>query len=169
MLASDQKLPSAKRRHRLIKRQAFDQLCSKIGGISDTEALLEFLHNGVIFYRPGLFQNRIVLDQNWALEAIYAIFHRDKCFKQLKKLHGRFSREDLELLIWSDYAPEEQNVFLGMMESCGICFKVRKLPKDEWEYIALRVEPAVTDRLPHSPVRAQLRHTVLQARISLRR
>jgi hypothetical protein len=32
-----------------------------------------------------------------------------------------------------------------------------------------RVEPAVADWLPHSPVRAQLRHTVLQARISLRR
>src|ERR1700680_5190605 len=32
-----------------------------------------------------------------------------------------------------------------------------------------RVEPAVADWLPHSPVRAQLKHTVLQARISLRR
>src|ERR1700724_882078 len=32
-----------------------------------------------------------------------------------------------------------------------------------------RVEPAVADWLPHSPVRAQLRHTVLQARISLHR
>ncbi len=33
---------------------------------------------------------------------------------------------------------------------------------------SFRVEPAVADWLPHSPVRAQLRHTVLQARISLR-
>ena len=83
---------------------AFDQLCSKIGGISDTEALLGFLHhNGVLFYRPGLFQNQIILDQNWALEAIFSIFHREKCLKQLKKLHGRFGREDLELLIWSRY------------------------------------------------------------------
>ena len=32
-----------------------------------------------------------------------------------------------------------------------------------------RVEPSVAGWLPHSPVRAQLRHTVLQARISLRR
>jgi hypothetical protein len=95
-----------------------------------------------VFYRPGLFGDRIVLDQNWALEAIYSIFHRDKCFKQLKKLHGRFSREDLELLIWSGYTPEEQKVFLGMMESCGICFKVRKLPNDESEYIAPELLPA---------------------------
>jgi hypothetical protein len=37
------------------------------------------------------------------------------------------------------------------------------------EFQCFRVEPAVADWLPHSPVRAQLRHTVLQARISLRR
>ena len=37
------------------------------------------------------------------------------------------------------------------------------------ELLNFRVEPAVADWLPHSPVRAQLRHTVLQARISLRR
>jgi C-terminal of Roc, COR, domain len=105
-----------------------------------------FLHqNGVVFYRSGLFKNQIILDQNWALEAIYSIFHRDKCFKQLKKLHGRFSREDLELLIWSSYAPEEQKVFLGMMESCGICFKVRLLSDEEWEYMAPELLPEWTE------------------------
>src|ERR1700726_1154218 len=35
------------------------------------------------------------------------------------------------------------------------------------ELLNFRVEPAVAGWLPHSPVRAQLRHTVLQARISL--
>jgi internalin A len=83
-----------------------------------------------------LFKNQIILDQNWALEAIYSIFHRQRCFKRLKKVHGRFSREDLETLIWSDYTHAEQEVFLSMMENCGICFKVRKLPNDEWEYLA---------------------------------
>ncbi|MBV8273633.1 MAG: hypothetical protein JO170_00015 [Verrucomicrobia bacterium] len=145
MLATNPELPPAER-HRLLERQEFDQLCAEIGGISDTEALLGFLHhNGVVFYRSGLFKDQIILDQNWALEAIYSIFHRDKCFKQLKKLHGRFSRDDLELLIWSGYTPEEQKVFLGMMESCGICFKVRKLPNDEWEYIAPELLPEWSD------------------------
>ncbi len=145
MLAKNPELPPAER-HRLLERQTFDQLCAEIGGISDTEALLQFLHhNGVVFYRSGLFKDQIILDQNWALEAIYSIFRRDKCFKQLKKLHGRFSREDLEMLIWSDYTPEEQKVFLGMMESCGICFKVRKLSNDEWEYIAPELLPEWSD------------------------
>jgi internalin A len=153
MLASDQKLPFAKRKHRLIKRQTFDQVCVKIGGISDTEALLGFLHhNGVLFYRSGLFENQIVLDQNWALEAIYAIFDRKKILPLLRS-YGRFSRADLEALIWSGHTPEEQKVFLGMMESCGICFKVRELPQQEqlawrdkeWEYLAPELLPKWSD------------------------
>jgi internalin A len=62
-------------RRRLLERAEFESLCDEVGGVSDKNALLDFLHhNGVIFYRPGLFGDRIVLDQNWALEAIYALF-----------------------------------------------------------------------------------------------
>jgi internalin A len=114
---------------------------------------------------------RIILDQNWALEAIYSIFHRDKCFKQLKKLHGRFSREDLELLIWKVYTPEDQKVFLGMMESCGICFKVRRLSDEEWEYIAPELLPEwpeaqtslLSGRIPkdHPMAEAEARYSFL--------
>jgi internalin A len=111
----------------------------------DKEALLDFLHhNGVVFFRPGLFNDRIILDQNWALEAIYAVFDRKKILPLLRG-YGRFSRKDLEALIWSDYAPEEQNAFLGMMQSCGICFKVREISYGEWEYIAPELLPTWSD------------------------
>jgi internalin A len=54
------------------------------------------------------------------------------------------------------YAPEEQKVFLGMMESCGICFRVRELPHasqgeqlawrdKEWEYLAPELLPEWSD------------------------
>ena len=100
-----------------------------------TEALLGFLHhNGVVFYRSGLFKNQIILDQNWALEAIYALFDRKKVLPLLQG-DGRFTRAKLETLIWSSYTPEEQRVFLSMMERCGICFKARELSDEEWEYI----------------------------------
>jgi internalin A len=77
MLEEDQKRESDKRQHRLLERAEFDRLCDDVSGISDKEALLDFLHrNGVVFYRPGLFGDRIVLDQNWTLEAIYALLRR---------------------------------------------------------------------------------------------
>jgi internalin A len=130
MLAEDQALPPQQRHHRLLERAEFDRLCDEEGGISDKEALLDFLHhNGVIFYRAGLFGDRIVLDQNWALEAIYALFDRKKTLPLLRG-YGRFTRADLEALIWSDYTAKEQKVFLSMMESCGICFRIRELPHD---------------------------------------
>jgi internalin A len=156
MLEEDQKREPDKRQHRLLERAKFDRLCDEVGGVSDPSALLDFLHhNGVVFHRLGLFGNRIVLDQNWALEAIYALFDRKKILPLLRG-YGRFNRADLEALIWSDYTPEEQEVFLGMMESCGICFRVRELPRasngsdeaeneEEWEYVAPELLPTWSD------------------------
>jgi internalin A len=153
MFAEDQALPPQHRRHRLLERAEFDQLCEEEGGISDKEALLDFLHHsGVVFYRPGLFGGRIVLDQNWVLEAIYTLFDRKKT-SLLLRANGRFSRGDLEALFWSDYTVKEQEVFLDMMQSCGICFRVRELQHDshrigedkEWEYLAPELLPPWSD------------------------
>jgi internalin A len=106
LLAEDQARPADQRRHQLLDPAEFSHLCDEVGGISDKEALLDFLHhNGVIFYRPGLFAGRIVLDQNWALDAIYALFDREKTLPLLRG-YGRFNRADLQRLIWSDYTPE---------------------------------------------------------------
>ena len=110
------------------------------GDVSSPEYLLEYLHNtGVIFYRKGLFNDNIILDQGWALEAVYAVFHREKCYGQLRQLKGRFTRALLELLVWKKYSASEQQLFLGMMQSCGICFVHRKdnsANSTENEYIA---------------------------------
>jgi internalin A len=119
---ADAALPAEQRRYRTITQQRFRQLCDEAGGISSAEYLLEYLHNaGTVFYRRGLFDDRIILDQSWALEAVYAVFHRQKCYKQLRQLGGRFTRPLLEALVWDGYSVEEQKLS-GMMESCGICF-----------------------------------------------
>jgi internalin A len=145
MLEEDQKREPAKRQHRSLDRTEFDRLCDEVGGVSDKEALLDFLHhNGVLFYRAGLFDNHIILDQNWALEAIYALFDRKKIMPLLRG-YGRFTQAEVAALIWSDYTPAEQKVFLGMMESCGICFKARQLFEGEWEYIAPELLPDWSD------------------------
>jgi hypothetical protein len=99
-------------------------------GRSDKRArarLLSYLHNaGIVFYRPGLFDDRIILDQAWALEAIYTVFNRESCYRPLRYLRGRFNREILEALVWREYKISELEVFLGMMRSCGICFVHRR-------------------------------------------
>jgi internalin A len=92
-------------------------------GVEAPEHALAYLHNaGVVFHRPGLFADHIVLDQQWALDAVYAVFDRTRAVPVLRELGGRFTRPLLERLIWRDYPPEDQLQFLDMMQSCGICF-----------------------------------------------
>jgi internalin A len=137
---ADAAVPLEQRQYRTITQQHFRQLCDEAGSISAPQHLLSYLHNaGVVFYRAGLFDDRIILDQAWALEAIYAVFNRESCYRPLRHLRGRFSRAILEALVWREHTVAEQEVFLGMMRSCGICFVHRHKnwrDSDDEEYIA---------------------------------
>ena len=106
------------------------------GGIASWEHALDYLHQtGVVFHRRDLFAERIVLDQNWALDAIYSVFHRARSLPLLQG-HGRFTRKDLEALVWQDRSAEEQKLLLDMMVQCSVCFEYRTLASGEVEYVA---------------------------------
>ena len=137
---ADADLPSAQRRHRLLERQHFEDICIEEGGVTDLALLLAYLDaNGTVFHRSGLFGDRIVLDQSWALEAIYAVFDRKQVYRELRRAGGRFTRALLGLLIWRQHSDDEQKLLLDMMCSCGICFAHRRLADpdgEDVEYIA---------------------------------
>ncbi|MEO6476320.1 COR domain-containing protein [Luteolibacter sp.] len=142
----DASRPVGERQHRLVSQEFFQGICKNEGGVSDPSALLSYLHEcGVIFHRPGLFGDQIILDQGWALEAIYTVFHRTQCWRQLRCLNGRFTRALLEALVWQGHSRDEQLLFLSMMESCGICFVLRELEDGEKEYIAPDLLPPMED------------------------
>ena len=62
----DAKLPAEQRKYRTLTQEYFHQLCADAGGVSRPELLLDYLHHaGIVFYREGLFDDRIVLDQAW--------------------------------------------------------------------------------------------------------
>ncbi|GFZ91193.1 hypothetical protein GCM10011497_21360 [Elstera cyanobacteriorum] len=103
----------------------FADLCAQHGVKSAPATLRTYLHRcGVIFYQPGLFGDQIILDQTWAIGAIYALFSRDKVYSHLREKHGRFTLADLSALVWDaeGFSPDEQALFLSFMETCGICF-----------------------------------------------
>ena len=115
------------KRHRWIEQEEFRRICEEERLVSEPKYLLAFLHNaGVVFYREGLFGDRIILDQSWALEAVYAVFNRKDCYTQLRQAKGRFTRPLLASLVWREHASQEQQLFLGMMKSCGVCFVLRQ-------------------------------------------
>jgi internalin A len=140
-----------------ISYAEFDQRCHESGGISSTEAFLNYLHRtGSVFYREGLFGGDIVLDQGWALGAIYALFDR-KQFLPLYQNFGRFTPAQLAAVVWRDHTPGERELFLGMMKQCGICFanhpeKKRSVDGEETEFIApdlLPDRPTAVDAFLH--------------------
>jgi internalin A len=137
---ADAARPPAERQHRTVSQAFFHELCDEAGGVSNPALFLEYLNNcGVVFHRPGLFGDAIVLDQAWALDAIYAVFERDKCYRHLRAIGGRFTRLLLDAMVWSEFAREEQQLFLSMMRTSGICFPHRPgatRDDDETEYIA---------------------------------
>ena len=142
----------AERLHRTIKYDDYLALCAEKGGISDPDLFLTFLHDsGTVFYRPGLFDDQIILDQSWALEAIYAVFSRETCYPILQQQGGRFTLSLMGRLMWDTepfpYSVKEQALFITMMETCGICFQHRPADKGagiEAEYVA-------PDLLPVAP------------------
>ncbi len=144
MLEDDTPLPPHERR-RTLSRDSFVAMCAEAGGISNPDALLGFLHRtGVVFHRPGLFRDQIILDQQWALDAIYTLLDRAKALPLLRD-DGRFTRDLLEWVAWKDYSREDQQTFLGMMEACGICFRARERPGGEPEYVAPDLLPTFSD------------------------
>ena len=146
MRDEDEARPPAERRHRLLTMEAFTAICAEKDDVSSPEALLVWLDaEGTLFHRPGLFHNHVVLDQNWALEAIYAVFDRDRgALQQIRHNNGRFTRDLLDRLVWADHLPADRELFVSMMLSCGICFQHREI-QDGWERVVEYIAP---DLLP---------------------
>ena len=117
-------LRDLKRSEKTLTRERFDELCRETHGTSVPGALVNYLHrSGELFYREGLFRNEIVLDQEWAVRAIYAVLDRNGPCQVLGQMGGIFTLPLLNNLVWrGEFSEEEQETILGMMESCAICF-----------------------------------------------
>jgi internalin A len=143
---ADQQLPAPQRLHRTLSQAEFARLCEQIGGVSSPEALLRFLHNkGVVFHSPDLFHNRILLDQSWALDAVYAVFERGSTYPLIKANDGRLWPSLLAATVWREYEPKAQKLFLSLMCTCGIVFPYRQANADlglEAEYLAPDLLPS---------------------------
>lgn len=116
----------------------------------------------MLYHDPALFHGDIILDQRWAIEAIYTLFHREKCYRQLSKRHGRFTLNDLNDLAWEDagFTRDEQRLFLSFMQSCSLCFRIsawqHKEDPDEVEYLAPELLPARETLLKDIELRTRL-------------
>lgn len=120
--------------HKLPKKQRtlawdhFQEICLQSGVLFDSIRTLEqYLHNtGFFFYRSGYFDKDIILDQQWIIDIVYALFDRenDSLFLDLQK-KGGFKGKDL-VRAWKTqgHSEESYELFTSFMESCGVCVEV---------------------------------------------
>ncbi|QQZ28129.1 TIR domain-containing protein [Thiothrix subterranea] len=101
----------------------FKQLCIK-ASIDHAEWFVGYLHKtGVLFYQEGAFQDQIILDQNWAIEAVYRVFDPNKSHRRrIERMKGCFSGDDASLF-WANEDTAEHEVYINFMRNCGICYE----------------------------------------------
>ncbi|WP_298607795.1 COR domain-containing protein, partial [uncultured Thiothrix sp.] len=119
---------------RTLPFNEFEKLCEQVG-IEDARWFADYLHQiGFIFYQADSFQNKLVLDQNWAIEAIYKLFDRNKNIRRrIEKAQGRISGDEFEEF-WKDETENEHQIYASFMLNCGVCYEIdwvrEKLFKD---------------------------------------
>lgn len=85
--------------------------------------LLRFLHHsGFVFWYEKYLRDQIVLDQKWAMKAIYQLLDRNGWYALLKG-NGLRKYSDLALC-WKEFTPAQVKVFLEMMQSCELALKL---------------------------------------------
>jgi internalin A len=85
---ADAARPPGARQYRTLTQAHFQRLCEEAGDVSSPEHLLAYLHTiGIVFYQRGLFGDAIILDQGWALDAIYAVFDRENSYRHIRRQH----------------------------------------------------------------------------------
>lgn len=104
---------------------------------------------GVVFYKEGLFDNKIILNQAWAIRAVYALYDRSETgyYFELRERRGRFDGSLLNQC-WHAYTEAEREWFLGFMLKAELCFetteerRARDIPWEQRQFVAVEMLPA---------------------------
>lgn len=91
-----------------------------------TDYLFKFLQQGGFIYAHENLGEKIIVDQDWALEAIYKILDRNNedIYQEMVDYGGKILVRNLFRLFGDSYKRSEKWLFLEFMKSCGLCFKV---------------------------------------------
>jgi formylglycine-generating enzyme required for sulfatase activity/GTPase SAR1 family protein len=118
---------------------------------------LDFLtHGGWVYWDRNLFERRVIIGQQWALDGIYTVLDRrpdQRIFQELKRSHGQFTRKNLAEWAWgSRYSEDEQRLLLSYMKAVGVCFELVSEQESLWRepvFLCLEHLPAIENvRVP---------------------
>ncbi len=108
-----------------LTKQQFINWCKKESiNEKDVDVILAFLHDtGVLFHNKHSLEYEIILDQAWAIKAIFQVINQENPhYEVLKHNKGELKYNDL-YKIWKNYSDTEKTVFMSMMKEAELCFE----------------------------------------------
>jgi len=114
----------------IIPFSLFEQWCQDAGIATSAPTLVYFLHQtGVLYYQPPYFSGQIILNQAWAIEAVYQVLDREgDYFELLEHYQGKLDYTTL-CKIWAKNTNDERNLFIDFMLSSELCFETTSFEK----------------------------------------
>lgn len=92
--------------------------------------VIEYLHDiGEVYYQRGHFNNEIILNQSWAIEAIYKILDRESEYFEIFEGNGKLDYDDLTEL-WSEYIDRDKELLIKFMLDTELCFETSDYSED---------------------------------------
>ncbi len=132
---------------KMLTFEEFKKLWQEQKMESSVQTLVNYFHNtGLFYYRVGYFDNQIVLNQDWAIQAIYEILNRESEYLEiLEDKKGMLEYEDLQE-IWATHIDIERALFMDFMLSAELCFettqdKKRDMPLSQRTFIVPHLLP----------------------------
>jgi hypothetical protein len=112
----------------VMSYEDYEAKAIELGVQKPREMLESWLHkSGVVYYRSGMFNNQIILDQGWAIKAIYTLFDRSRGIPyQIEKQHGAFNGAFVQDIWRADGYPDQDihELFINFMKSSDLCFEI---------------------------------------------
>jgi internalin A len=152
---------------KMLDQADFEAICRDCRLTTNPSIILDYLHRaGELFYYRDHFKNQIILDQEWALNAVYAILKR----KNIDQFKGRIRRAQLVQMWQADsliQSEKEADIFLNFMSANKIAFYTDKggfYQKDKAELVIPQLLPVETPEMyslwARIPVPDKLRHRI---------
>lgn len=150
---------------KLMTKDDFVALCAKYKTEESASTLLAYLHDtGEVYYRVGYFGDNIILNQDWAIQAIYQVLDRTKTHSKI--IRNKKGNLDYAMLakIWKDNTDSERELFIDFMLSAELCFEVTEdkkygTPFQARAFVIPQLLPEKNAEISYEIGKVQARHT----------
>ncbi|WP_375562611.1 COR domain-containing protein [Bernardetia sp. OM2101] len=117
----EQQNPNGKKR---ISFQNFVEWCKEEDAENEADTLANFFHDtGVFYYQAKYFSGEIIINQSWAIEAVYKVLDKQSSYYGLLKQKKGILDYKIIKKVWSENSDEERELFIDYMLSTELCFK----------------------------------------------